>query len=563
MKDMQSNVTEQLDAHAVAFLRLATTFLIFGSVAFAVVLLIGAPEQRLRLIGPAVIALVAATAKYCHSRGRNRAAIQVLVFGIWGEVAGTSMIAGGMHAPAVFLYLPIIFLAGWLLGTRIAYAVALLSVAVTLGLALAESRQAFPLPHSPPGLMLIIQVGVFLFSAIMIGRIVSSYQTRLKEVETLGSELDERVRALAASEASYRGLFDSVNEAIYIHDRQGRFLDINDGAVRMYGHPRERFIGQTPEFVSAPGMNDLAAVGARMERAFAGEPQRFEFWGLRANGEIFPKNVRLVRSVWFGQEVVIAMAEDITEQEQARAEIKQLNAGLEQRVQARTAELTAANHELESFAYSISHDLRAPLRGIDGFSHLLAEEYGDKLDDQGRGYLERVRRAAQRMGSLIDDILEMSRVTRQEMRRVSVDLSQIAAELFEEHSRVRPEPRVEIRLAIDCKAHGDPQLLRVVMQNLMENALKYSGKKASPKIEFGREWSDGKQVYFMRDNGVGFDMKYADRLFVPFQRLHKPEEFAGNGVGLATVARIVRRHGGRVWAESTPDVHTTIRFTLS
>ena len=179
------------------------------------------------------------------------------------------------------------------------------------------------------------------------------------------------------------------------------------------------------------------------------------------------------------------------------------------------------------------------------------------------GYLDRVRRAAQRMGSLIDDILELSRVTRQEMRRVSVDLSQIAAELFEEHSRVRPEPRVEIRLAIDCKAHGDPQLLRVVMQNLMENALKYSGKKASPKIEFGREWSDGKQVYFMRDNGVGFDMKYADRLFVPFQRLHKPEEFAGNGVGLATVARIVRRHGGRVWAESIPDVHTTIRFTLS
>ncbi len=517
----------------------------------------------MRLIGPCVIALIAATVKYCHSRGRTRVAIQVLVFGIWGEVARASLIAGGVHAPAIFLYFPIIFLAGWLLGTRTAYTVALMSIAAVLGLALAESQQALTLPTTPLAAMLIIQAGVLHFSAIMIGRIVRSYQTRLKEVESLGSELDERVQALAASEASYRGLFDSVNEAIYIHDRQGRFLDINDGAARMYGHPRERFIGQTPEFVAAPGMNDLAAVGARVERAFAGEPQRFEFWGLRANGEIFPKNVRLVRSVWFGQEVVIAMAEDITEQEQARAEIKRLNAGLEQRVQERTAELTAANHELESFAYSISHDLRAPLRGIDGFSHLLAEEYGDKLDDQGRGYLERVRRAAQRMGSLIDDILEMSRVTRQEMRRVGVDLGQLAAELFEEQSRASPAPCVEVALATGCTVHGDPQLLRVMMQNLMENALKYSGKKASPKIEFGHEWLDGERVYFMRDNGVGFDMKYADRLFVPFQRLHKPEEFAGNGVGLATVARIVRRHGGRVWAESAPDVHTTIRFTLS
>ena len=217
MKNMQGNAVDQIDAHAVAFLRLATTFLIFGAAAFVIVLLISAPEQRLRLIGPCVIALIAATVKYCHSRGRTRIAIQVLVFGIWGEVTGASLIAGGVHGPAIFLYLPIIFLAGWLLGTRTAYAVALMSIAAVLGLALAESQRALTLPYSPLASLLIIQAGVFLFSAIMIGRIVRSYQTRLREVESLGNKLDERVQALAASEASYRGLFDSVNEAIYIH----------------------------------------------------------------------------------------------------------------------------------------------------------------------------------------------------------------------------------------------------------------------------------------------------------------------------------------------------------
>ncbi|MDT3737776.1 MAG: PAS domain S-box protein [Denitratisoma sp.] len=258
----------------------------------------------------------------------------------------------------------------------------------------------------------------------------------------------------------------------------------------------------------------------------------------------------------------LGTAQDITEQRLAKAEIERLNAELEQRVQERTAELTAANRELESFAYSISHDLRAPLRGIDGFSKLLADEYRERLDDEGVDYLDRVRRAAQRMGTLIDDILELSRVTRQEMRRVRVDLSQIAAEIIEERSRAEPDHRVAVTLAPDCTAHGDPQLLRVLMQNLLENAWKYSAKKADPAIEFGRETIDGETVFFVRDNGVGFDMKYADRLFTPFQRLHRPEEFEGTGIGLATVARIIRRHGGRVWAESGPDEGTTLRFVL-
>jgi PAS domain S-box-containing protein len=253
---------------------------------------------------------------------------------------------------------------------------------------------------------------------------------------------------------------------------------------------------------------------------------------------------------------------DITEQVLARKEIQSLNDELETRVRERTAELQAANKELESFAYSISHDLRAPLRGIDGFSHLLAEEYADRLDEQGRGYLDRVRRAAQRMGTLIDDILELSRVTRLGMRRNSVDLSALAREILDERARGAPEHSVRIVLASDCIAFGDPQLLRVLMQNLLENAWKYSAREHAPKIEFGCASENGERVFYVRDNGVGFDMQYADRLFSPFQRLHKPEEFEGTGIGLATVARVVHRHGGRVWAESAVGQGALFRFTL-
>ena len=229
----------------------------------------------------------------------------------------------------------------------------------------------------------------------------------------------------------------------------------------------------------------------------------------------------------------------------------------------RNANLAAVNKELESFAYSISHDLRAPLRGIDGFAHMLAEEYGGVLDAQGMNYLERVRAAAQRMGALIDDILELSRISRHSMRRSKVSLTRLAHEVLEELAQSAPARQVETAIEEGCVAFGDPQLLRIMMQNLLENAWKYTGREAAPRIAFGRETKEGDVVFFVRDNGAGFDMKYADRLFSPFQRLHQPEEFGGNGIGLATVARIVHNHGGDVWAESAPGKGATFRFSLA
>ena len=562
MQTLQPSDDQLAEEHAAAFLLMAALSLAAGSLIYLLILRLAVPDQIMRMAGPSVLMLVSAFAIYCHRRRRIRAGLLALGIGIWLEITLMAVITGGMKAPAIYLYPLIILMAGWLLGLRLALGFAFMSVLACVILTLAESAGLIePVPNRSL-LLLVIQAGALIFTTVIVSRIVGSYQARLEDVKRLGTELNQRMSALAASEASFHGLFNTVYEAIYILDRDGRFLAVNDGAVRMYGYPRETLVGRTPEFVSAPDRNDLAAVAAMMQRAFAGEPQRFEFWGRRADGEAFPKDVRLVRGTWFGQDVLIATADDITGQVQAREEIRRLNAGLEKRVQERTSELTAANRELESFAYSISHDLRSPLRAIDGFSHLLAEDYEGKLDEQGRNYLGRVRKAVQRMGTLIDDILELSRVTRQEMRREPVDLGRLAEELNEEIARAWPGKQPAISLPGRCLAEGDPQLLRLMLQNLLENAWKYSARHPAPEIEFGCETLDGRQVCYVRDNGVGFDMAHAGRLFTPFQRLHKPEDFQGNGIGLATVARIVRRHGGRIWAESAPGAGATFRFTL-
>jgi signal transduction histidine kinase len=243
-------------------------------------------------------------------------------------------------------------------------------------------------------------------------------------------------------------------------------------------------------------------------------------------------------------------------------QLQQARDELEQRVADRTAQLEVANKELESFSYSVSHDLRAPLRSIDGFSQALFEDYGDRLDDQGRGDLQRVRNATQRMAQLIDDMLNLSRVTRGEMRRENVDLSAMAKSIAEELAKAEPGRQVEVVIAPQITTEGDSRLLRVVVENLLRNAWKFTGKQSSARIEFGTQANNGKLVYFVRDNGAGFDMAYAAKLFGAFQRLHAMTDFAGTGVGLATVQRIVHRHGGRVWAEGKVDQGATFYFTL-
>jgi signal transduction histidine kinase len=226
------------------------------------------------------------------------------------------------------------------------------------------------------------------------------------------------------------------------------------------------------------------------------------------------------------------------------------------------AELLAANTELDAFAYSVSHDLRAPLRSIDGFSQVLLEDNAAQLDAAGREALQRVRAASQRMGTLIDDLLKLARVTRAEMRTERVDLSGMAREIAAELQRANPARQVEFTIAQGLEARGDPRLLRVAVDNLLRNSWKYTAKQPQPRIEFGSVAGNGERVFMVRDNGAGFDMKYADKLFGVFQRLHSESEFEGTGVGLATVRRIINRHGGRIWAEGATAQGATFFFTL-
>jgi signal transduction histidine kinase len=262
--------------------------------------------------------------------------------------------------------------------------------------------------------------------------------------------------------------------------------------------------------------------------------------------------------------------------EDQKDELQRYAADLERRVEERThelqerneslrrnaAELLAANSELDAFAYSVSHDLRAPLRSIDGFSQILLEDYATQLDEAGRESLHRVRAASQRMGTLIDDLLKLARVTRAEIRTEDVDLSGLARDIAAELEGATPERKVEFAIAPGLKARGDARLLRVVLDNLLRNSWKYTAKQPAPRVEFRFADANGGQAFMVRDNGAGFDMKYADKLFGVFQRLHSAADFEGTGIGLATVRRIINRHGGRIWAEGAVDQGATFYFTL-
>ena len=259
---------------------------------------------------------------------------------------------------------------------------------------------------------------------------------------------------------------------------------------------------------------------------------------------------------------VMVSRDELTREVETRRQAERQAQDLARSLKARTTELDAVNKELEAFAYSVSHDLRAPLRSMTGFGQALIEDYGDKLDETGKDYIQRISAASKRMGRLIDDLLMLSRVTRTELKRADIDLTDMAETIADQLRQEAPDRKVEFKIAPGVIARGDETLLRTLLENLLGNAWKYSEKKPRATIEFGVTANGSERAFFVRDNGAGFDMAHADKLFKPFQRLHSAAEFEGTGIGLASVANIVRRHGGRIWAESQQGAGTTMRFTL-
>ncbi len=258
----------------------------------------------------------------------------------------------------------------------------------------------------------------------------------------------------------------------------------------------------------------------------------------------------------------VMVLRDVSEQRRIQAEVRRLNAELEKRVVERTHQLEAANKELEAFSYSVAHDLRAPLRHIDGFSQILLEDHVAGLAPEALGHLARIRTSIKRMGQLIDDLLRLARIARRDLVVRSVDVSELASEIIAELRASEPERQVDVRIARDIRVDGDEHLLRIVVENLLRNAWKYTARTAAARIELSTEQRDGARVWFVRDNGAGFAMAHAERLFGAFQRLHPATDFEGNGVGLAIVQRIVNRHGGRIWADAAVDCGATFFIAM-
>lgn len=386
-------------------------------------------------------------------------------------------------------------------------------------------------------------------------------------------ERERLIAQIAQERDRLRTLIDSITDEIWFCDAQGNIELVNAAVRQEFGLDagQESTLGTLKAFIAPMGLYDADGrprppEDAPLLRSLRGETIRNEVEIVRHPGDPDPVYRRVSAAPLTNStgSIVgaVAVVHNITEQIETEAEIRALNAELEQRVRDRTAQLRAVNRELEAFSYSVSHDLRTPLRAIDGFSHALLEDYGDILDQEGRYHLERIRAASQRLGQIIDDLLKLSRLVRSDIQRGPTNLSEIAASTLNDLREATPDRSVRITVQPGVVAEGDARLLRVALDNLLGNAWKFTGKTPDAQIEFGTLDYEDERVYYVRDNGAGFDMAYADKLFGAFQRLHSAAEFEGTGIGLATVQRIIHRHGGRIWAQSAVNEGATFYFTL-
>jgi PAS domain S-box-containing protein len=380
------------------------------------------------------------------------------------------------------------------------------------------------------------------------------------------ADISERKRAertLRASEAKYRTLVENIPQKIFMKDTNFRWVSINERFARDLGIRPDEAVGKLDiDFFPKDLADKYRADDERILRT--GNTENIEEKYLQEGKEYWVHTIKTPVKDDNGVTIgALGIFWDITERKNADAELARYRDHLEELVRHRTNELEAMNKELESFSYSVSHDLRAPLRTIDGFSLALMEDYCGKFDETGMDHLRRVRAATLRMAQLIDDLLKLSRVSRGELRIERADLGALARSVERELEKTEPKRKVDFVVGTDLVVDGDAPLLRVVMENLLSNAWKFTGKHPEATVTVGRMEKAGETIFFVRDDGAGFDMAYVGKLFGPFQRLHSLEEFPGSGIGLATVQRIVHRHGGRIWAEGAVEKGATFWFTLN
>lgn len=425
-------------------------------------------------------------------------------------------------------------------------------------------------------------------------------------LETPDTMLEKELAEHKKSESKFKGLLESAPDSMVITNGDGVILMVNAQTERIFGYPRSEMIGKKVEILIPQRFQDkhthhrqhyvenpkVRAMGAGMA-----------LFGRRNDGSEFPVEVSLSPlKLDDGEFMVISAIRDTSRQKEIEDEIKKVNENLEllvsertrdlenaliqeketrlenaklneelqranteleQRVAKRTLELEAINKELEAFSYSVSHDLRAPLRSIDGFSNKILKDYSTQFDEQAKDYFNRIMNASRKMGSLIDDLLKLARLSRVEIKIENVNLSDIAVAIADELKEQSPERSIDLRIMKGMNVMADRNLMQIALQNLLGNAWKYSKNKPHAIIQFGSHMQDEQKVFFIKDNGVGFDMRYVDKLFGAFQRLHSVAEFEGTGIGLATVQRIIRRHHGNIWAESEIDIGTTFYFTIN